>query len=286
MDRSFFAVAFFGIGLCACDGGSDTASGDDTTSASSTGGDGTGATTATAASGASGGAVASGGAGGALTGGGGSGGGGAEAPLDGYGLLSGSCGDIDLEDIVSPDPELLSGAIDFSARPPFDVMLLSAGGQEIYADGNLGGNSIYSEIFAYEVLYRCEGASFLKSESEIVYMTQGKKTDLLVEIDGEKVGVSVVRAMSFPEGAPYPVSQAFGVLEGKLDDVLQSSANVDPQDAWQKQILSVIAQTPAHAQAIVDAYAMLDAPTKADTIVFVTVTEGTDQFIYYNSNVN
>ncbi len=212
-------------------------------------------------------------------GGGGSGGG---DPLDGYGVLSGTCGEIDLADIVDDVPQYVDNGLDFSARPPFDDMFLSAGGMEIVADGNLGGSSLYSEVFAYEVLYRCEGAALLKTEGEIIYQSaMGKKTDILVEIDGERVGVSVVRAMSFPEGAPYPVSQAFDVLEGKLADILLSSANVDPQDAWPKQILAVIAQSPDHADAIEQAWAMVDAATKADTIVYVTVTEGDDDFIYY-----
>lgn len=261
-------------------GGSGATGGADTTSS--------GGTTSGGAGGQVGGEGGVGGVGGGTTGGaggaGGSGGAGGGAPHDGYGVLSGVCGEIDLVDIDSPNPELLSNEIDFTARPAFEVTALSAGGQEMYAAGNLGGSSLYSEIFAYEVLYRCDDAVFLKGEGEIVYAIQGKKTDLLVEIDGKKVGVSVVRAMSFPEGAPYPVSQALSVLEGKLDDILQSSMNVAPQDAWEKQILGVIAQTPAHAQAIVDAYAMLDAETKADTIVVVTVTEGVDQFVYYNMN--
>lgn len=247
------------------EGGSSTTGGGDETAGggAGTGGDGAGGD----------------GAGGA---GGGAGTGGGE-PLEGYGALSGTCGDIDLDDILSPDPEIVPNALDFSARPAFDVSLLSPGGQEMYADGNLGGSSLYSEIFAYEVLYRCEDAAFLKSEGEIVYATEGKKTDLLVAIDGEKVGVSVVRAMSFPKGNPYPVMQAYSVLEGKLADIQQSSANVDPQDAWKKQILAVVAQTPEHADAIQQAYAMVDPGTKADTIVVVTVTEGNDDFIYYNS---
>ena len=214
----------------------------------------------------------------------GTGGAGGGAPLDGYGAIAGTCGDVDLEDILSPAPELLANDLDFTGRPDLEPALLSPGGQTMYAAGNLNQSSLWSEVFAYEVLYRCDGAVFLKGEADIDYAIEGKKTDLLVEIDGEKVGVSVVRAVSFPEGSPYPVSQAYDVLEGKLADILQSSVNVAPADAWRKQILSVVAQTPAHAQAITDAYAMVDAATRADTIVVVTVTEGDDAFVYYNSN--
>ena len=209
------------------------------------------------------------------------GGAGGGAPLDGYGVISGVCGDIDLEDIASAAPQLLEATLDFTNRPVFDPMLLTAEGQAMVAQGNLGGSSLYSEVFAFEMLERCDGAKLLKTEAEILYATNSKKTDILVEIDGQKVGVSVVRAMSYPEGAAYPVSQALTVLEGKLADILKSSASVAPEDAWKKQILSVLAQTPAHAMAIEEAYTMIDPATKADTIVAITVTEGTDQFIYY-----
>lgn len=212
---------------------------------------------------------------------GGSGGAGGGDPLDGYGALSGTCGDVDLADILSTDPDYQTNGIDFTARLPFDDMFLSDGGLEMVADGNLGGSSLYSEVFAFEVLQRCEGALLLKTEGEIIYQTMGKKTDILLEIDGERVGVSVVRAMSYPEGSPYPVSQAYDVLEGKLADILESSVNVAPADSWPKQILAVVAQTQDHADAIEQAYAMMDAATKSDTIVYVTVTEGDDDFIYY-----
>lgn len=160
-------------------------------------------------------------------------------------------------------------------------MYLSPGGQAMFAAGNLNQSSLYSEIFAYEVLYRCDAAAFLKGEAQIVYDTNSKKTDLLVEIDGEKVGVSVVRAESFPKGSPYPVSQAYTVLEGKLADILLSSASVSAGDKWKKQILSILAQDQEHADAMLQAYAMIDPATKADTIVVLTVTEGNDDFIYY-----
>ena len=227
----------------------------------------------------SGGAGGSGGGGGGAGGSGGSGGGG---DLDPYGAYSGACGEVNLDDVLSPDPQILQGAVDFTAESMFEVSLLSPGGLSLYEGGNLGGSSIYSEVFAYEQLYWCDGAVFLKGEGDIMYSVNGKKTDLLVEIDGEKVGVSVVRAMSFPKGAAYPVSQAFTVLDGKLSDILQSTMNVAPEDAWQKQILAVIAQTPDHAAAIAEAYGMVSATNKSDTIVVVTVTEGDDDFIYYN----
>ncbi len=263
-------------------GGSPVSSSSGGSSSSGTAGMGEGASAGAGGEGGLGGGGSAGSAQGGAGGQGGLGGAGGSAP-DYYGLISGTCGEVNLDDIASPAPEYLENTLDLSGEPALQPEMLSPGGQQIFADGNLGGSSLYSEIFAYEVLFRCEGAEYLKGEAEIVYQTEGKKTDLLVGIDGEKVGVSVVRAVSFPEGTAYPVSQALNVLEGKLSDILQSSMNVAPEDAWEKQILAVIAQTDEHAASLVAAYDMIDPAIKADTIVYVTVTNGDDYFIYYNN---
>lgn len=266
---ALLAAPLFTGSTVAC-GGDDADATSTSTGAGTTGaGGGTSASTSTTSSTSGSGTTTTSGAGGGN-------------PSDGYGALSGSCGDIDLEDVTAKMPSLLESVLDFSKEGAFATTELSSEGQQMASKGNLGGSSLNSELMAFEILHRCDQAKLLKTEAEIVYAIEGKKTDLLVEIDGEKVGVSVVRAMSYPEGAPYPVDQAQGVLSGKLQDIAKSSANVGPEDAWKKQILAVIAQTPDHAAAIVEAYGKLDAATKSDTIVVVTVTEGTDQFIYYN----
>ncbi len=201
-------------------------------------------------------------------------------PLPGFGDIAGACGVLEPTQLQDPNPSHIANSIDFGTLS-YDYNLLSAGGQEVYDDGNLGGSSIYSEVFAYELLYRCELAGLLKTEGEVIYLDpQGKKTDLLVDIDGLKIGVSVTRAYKYPPTEPYTVSDAQALLQDKLADILLSSANVDPQDGWAKQILHVIAYADEHAASIAQALALIDSGTKADTIVLVTVTHGDDAFIY------
>ena len=196
------------------------------------------------------------------------------------GVLSGDCGLIDLMELESPEPFVFTGAIDFGVVG-YDYELLTAGGQQIYDEGNLNPGSLYSEIVAYEVLARCETAALLKTEATIVYTNpMGKKTDFLAEIDGLKVGVSVVRAVGFPKDAPWTVAQADTILKGKLGDIQLSSANVAPEDKWVKQILSVVAYGPMHKESLLTAYAALDPALKADTLLVITVTDGEDAFIY------
>jgi hypothetical protein len=200
-------------------------------------------------------------------------------PLDGFGALSGDCGLLDAADFTDPGPQILQSAIDLPDG--FDDDLLSAGGQVMVDEGNLNASSLYSEVFAYEVLYRCDRAELLLTEGEVTYTDpSGKKTDLVVEIDDTRVGVSVVRAVGFPRDDPYTVEDAAAILEDKLSDILLSSANVAPAEAWEKQILHVIAYGPEHATSIGAAWEDLDDAVRADTIVVVTTTNGTDGFIY------
>ena len=95
-----------------------------------------------------------------------------------------------------------------------------------------------------------------------------------------RLGVSVTRAVGWPREDPWTEAQASALLEDKLGDILLSTANVASEDAWDKQVLSVVAYSPDHAAALLAAWTALDPGTKADTIVLVTATNGDDSFIY------
>jgi hypothetical protein len=217
-----------------------------------------------------------------LTGGGGQGadgGTGGSAPTE-WGTLSSPCGGIDGTEIESTSPFYFENSIDFGAQG-WDPNLLTPEGLHVFQDNNLGGSSLESEVLSFEVLHRCDLAELVKTEGEISYQnTGGKKTDLLVTIDGHKVGVSVTRAFHYPPAAPYTEAEALSLLTGKLDDVLLSSANVSPADAWDKQILHVIAYDPSYLPVIEQAYNQVPTATKADTVLLVTVTNGNDTYIY------
>lgn len=201
-------------------------------------------------------------------------------PLDGFGDLGGDCDMLD-DELTSAQPSLFSSAIDFAA--PFtdgDAGLLTEGGRAILAAGNAGGSSLYSEIFAFELLARCELAPLRKTETEVAYDQPGAITDLLVDIDGEKIGVSVTRAVGFPFDEPYTVEQAAELLERKLADVQESSAHVSAADRWRKQILAVVAYGPGHTDSLTAALEAISPEVRADTIVWILVTDGADHFIY------
>ena len=201
-------------------------------------------------------------------------------PLAGFGALSGDCaGLIDGEELLADAPFWFSNALDLGASEPTPDDL-SEEGQRIYETENLGGSSVWSEVLAFEVLRRCDLAMLLKTESEIVYVEESKKTDFLVQLDGAKVGVSVTRAFHYPPTEPYTVEDAQSLLEKKLGDIPLASAAVGAEDAWEKQILHVIAYDHDHVETLRSVWDGLDAGLRGDTVVVITVTDGDDAFVY------
>ncbi len=203
-------------------------------------------------------------------------------PLPGFGAIAGRCDAIDLALLDGGTPIWLDGTLTFDNRydDPGERDLLTPGGRHIVSVDNAGGSSVFSEVFAYEWLARCELATLLKTETEIVYDVVGKKADLLVEVDGRKIGVSVTRAVRFPFGQPYLLADATALLDRKLDDLQLATAQVSAADRWSKQLLVILAYDAQHAQVAMQAWNGLDAATRDDTIVIIAVTEGDDLFIY------
>jgi hypothetical protein len=202
----------------------------------------------------------------------------------GFGQLSGMCGVLAAADLTGAAPELFRDTLTFDRRynDPADRPLLTPGGLHLAETPNAGGSSGFSEIFAFEQLARCEHAALLKTETEIVYDTAGKITDMEVQIAGHKIGVSVTRAVAYPFGQPYTLTTATTLISRKLGDIHMSTANVSAQDLWDKQVLAVLAWDDQAADVIGQAWTNLDAATKANTLVIVTSTAGDDTFIYTN----
>ncbi len=197
-----------------------------------------------------------------------------------FGSIAGDCGVLSTSNLTDESPWVFSNLIDFGSLE-FHDWRVSMEAEYILDAGNSGGSSLYSEIYAFEVLRRCEEASLLKTETEVLYdVPDGSITDLLLEIDELKIGVSVTRAYNWPTDEPYTEEMAITLLEKKLNGIIVSSANVAPEDTWEKQILHVIAYTSDHADTIIEVFNGMDASLTTDTVLFVTATEGEDEFLY------
>ncbi|HJN75996.1 MAG TPA: hypothetical protein QGF58_18845 [Myxococcota bacterium] len=204
---------------------------------------------------------------------------GPDVPLDGQGEITGDCGFLAHQQWTSSESWLFRNSIDLGDAG-LDVEDLSEGGAKVYTDGNLGGSSLLSEVLAFELLYRCELADLVKTEAEIEYATEGKKTDLLVQIDSRSVGVSVTRAYHWPPEDLFTVEEADALLTDKLADASEADDNVAAADAWERTILHVIAYDSQYADMVEEAYGALGAGVTEDHILVVSVTEGDDEEVY------
>jgi hypothetical protein len=199
------------------------------------------------------------------------------------GTLMGSCGEIRSE-ITKPTPSIKDDLLDFVPTEEFEKPYLSPGGQTLFDTPNAGGSSGESEVMSFEVLHYCENAKLLKSETQVVYDPPpaggaASITDILVEIDGKKVGVSVTRAYKPANQGAQTDAEIKTLLEKKLDGILASSARVNAADKWVKQILHVFAATQASADGVKRVWPTIDAQKRADTIVLLTRTRG-GGFVY------
>ncbi len=199
------------------------------------------------------------------------------------GTLSGSCGALRAR-LADPAPALEHDRLTFAAGETYTKDALSPGGQTLFDAPNAGGSSGESEVMSYEVLRTCEGATFLKTETAIAYVADDAGapsiTDLLVEIDGKKVGVSVTRAYK-PKSMPLTDVELAALLTKKLEGINRSSVRVAPADKWVRQILHVFAVDAAAAAATERVWKTLGAELRADTLVLVTETAG-GGFLYCN----
>ena len=204
-----------------------------------------------------------------------------DARDDILGTLSGTCGVIAAE-LGKPTPAFVENKLVFAAGEQYAKPYLTPGGQTLFDAANAGGSSSESEVMSFEVLHHCDGATLLKTETQIKYEApdagSNAITDILVEIAGQKVGVSVTRAYK-PANLGYTDADAVTLLTKKLEGVNRSSERVLPADKWVKQVLHVFAATDAQEAAVRRVWPTLDAALRADTVVVLTRTTG-GGFVY------
>ncbi len=210
---------------------------------------------------------------------------GSSSAADILGTLSGSCGEVRGE-LTKTSPSLKTDALIFVTGEVYNKTSLSTGGQKLFDEPNAGGSSGESEAMSFEVLHYCEGATLLKTETEVTYGPApdggaNSITDILVEIDGKKVGVSVTRAYKPANQGAQTDAEIKSLLEKKLNGINASTARVSQADKWVKQVLHVFAATQASVEGIERVLPGIDAAVRADTIVLVTKTIG-GGFIYCN----
>lgn len=168
---------------------------------------------------------------------------------------------------------------DFDPNRHFTRMNLSNDAVKIRDVPNAGGSSVISEFMSFEVLQKCFKARLLKTEMKVSYFPEGGSiTDYVCEMFDTKVGVSVTRAMKYR--GDFADEDAEHLLNKKLRGVVQSSKN--SLEKWQKQVLHIWSANNNITNTLIKVYANLSHDVISNTVVLVTTTNKSSNFIFRN----
>ncbi|KAH3891421.1 AAC-rich mRNA clone AAC4 protein-like [Dreissena polymorpha] len=169
---------------------------------------------------------------------------------------------------------------DFTPNKSLSAMTLSDDAVKIRDVPNAGGSSVGSEVLSFEVLQKCFKAKLLKTEMEVEYFPEGGSiTDYVCVVFGTKLGVSVTRARNY-WGRDFTSEQAAHLLNKKLRGINQSSRN--SLENWNKQVLHVWSANRDVTNVLVQAFHTLEPEVKSNTVVLITNTTTSCDFIYLN----
>ncbi len=201
----------------------------------------------------------------------------APAPFDILGTTSGDCGK--LKSLVSATTSVVVDIpIAFGAMDKYERARLSPGGQKIFDAPNAGGSSKESEVMTYEILFHCDDAKLLKTETEIKYGPApdggaATITDMVISIGGVKLGANPKRVFK-PEPLTMTDAEVRDQLVKNFESIKASSARVAAEDKWEKQILHVWVPTATYYDAVKRVLPTIDDATKSNTIVLITRSTG------------
>lgn len=107
---------------------------------------------------------------------------------------------------------------------------------------NAGGSSAYSEALSIEYFIRKFKADDFIYENQVSYWVRYKMCDFVCSIQGEKIGVSVTRAMNFGLNV-YTLEDAYNLLKKKIEGLIIARSGVSECHSFQKSILHIWCQS-------------------------------------------
>lgn len=156
----------------------------------------------------------------------------------------------------------------------------SKDGRKVMEMPNAGGNSKISEALSVEYLATLYSGKDVKTEMEIEYWVEYKIIDFLMMIDRIRVGISVTRAMKYPDPNDFTEGDARKLLLKKLDGLIIARQCVNDNCTFDKSILHIWCQNIKIARIIKKVYKKMNGSLKSGIIVICTVADFYS--IYFN----
>ena len=179
--------------------------------------------------------------------------------------------------------------IDTYTIPSFNIMypLMCKSSKRSLSIENAGGNSKYSEALSIQYFRERFRARNFILEMEIKYWIDYKMCDFICEIKGNRVGVSVSRAMGFPKSSDFTHEIAYNLLCKKLHGLVIASRGICEKQEFFVSVLHIFCQDQRVADIVRDIYPTIlsedDSNTIKDVIMILTVCE---RGYIYTNNIN
>eukprot|EP00850_Spirogloea_muscicola_P022922 SM000318S12224 [mRNA] locus=s318:82405:84183:- [translate_table: standard] len=177
----------------------------------------------------------------------------------------------------------------FRAHAPFQQFCLGRDAARVATEPNAGGTSIVSESLSVEYFARRFCARNVVTEMEVKYRNPNwKKVDYICDIYGQRVGVSVTRAMSYPNPALFSHEEAHRLLCKKLCGLVVARQGVSLLHSFCMCVLHVWCETRRTAKMLQAEYNAVaeDLEVAEDVIMVLTVAEGgAARPIFYESRL-
>ena len=149
---------------------------------------------------------------------------------------------------------------------------------------NAGGNSDYSEAISMHYFEHVfEGSEFIL-ENEVEYWKEYKMVDFICSIKDQRVGISVTRAMSFPDSYTFDRDDGVELIHRKLSGLIVACDLVIKKHSFTKSILHIWCQNQRIADIMKDVYEQeleidsLGLKVLCDVIVIITVCNDRDLY--------
>lgn len=165
----------------------------------------------------------------------------------------------------------------FTALSSFLHFMLGRDAKRVRTESNAGGTSTISESLSVEYFVRRFQAKDIVTEMEVEYCALNwKKVDYICTLYGQRVGVSVTRAMSFPHPAEFSSQMAYRLLYKKLFGLVVARHGVSKRHNFSQCILHVWCETQHTALIMQQEYEGVakELDITDDVIMVLTVADG------------
>lgn len=209
-----------------------------------------------------------------------------EQSFESGGIISSTVQDkINLNSVISGKQISENIFIDRYTVPSFHKMKMCKAAKHSLTIDNAGGKSALSEALSMQYFRERFRARKYIPEMEIKYWIDYKMCDFICNIKGNRVGVSVSRAMGFPTPSDFTHEIAYRLLQKKMHGLVIASRGVCEKQEFHTSVLHIFCQDQRIADIVYQMYPRIlaedDTDTIRDVIMILTVCE--QDYVYSNN---